>query len=533
LKKIFMRTGVVPYETVTPTDCLTKNVLGGNSGNLLYQYSMVKALSTEGTVVVPSRYKVDLNDADRINQECSSFVIPLADAFRPDFMKELRELTELIKRLTIPCIVTGIGVRTTYEPELKMSFPFDEEVKKFVNAVLEKSSMLGLRGEITGKYLQRLGYQEEKDFTVIGCPSLYANGPHMKLKPVNLSRDSAISLNALLYSKQNLEHFITRTSERYPNHYFVGQEKMELRLLYTGCEFRASEEYPCNSVDSAYYQNERARFFINVPSWLDFMKQMDVSAGPRFHGNVAAILAGTPAILLATDARTREFMEYHKIPGIAQKDIREDMNLEDIVNKANFHGMETEHQKNFEHFVEFLNKNGLENIYQEKQEKDYFAERMERISAYPEVKPVIHHTNETFENGVKLSYDWLVDHYYTFGANYYLLSKWMDAKAKGKSVIDYFQTKGIHRIAIYGIHDISHKLYEELKESKDVSIAYVIEPDSGQVFHGIPVQTLEQSDFTKVDSIVVAKVSEFAEVRKKFPDESRIVSLREIIDELN
>lgn len=528
-----MRAGVVPYETVTPADCLTRNVLGGNSGNLLYQYSMIKALSTEGTVVVPSRYKVDLNDAERISQECSAFVIPLADAFRPDFVKELRELTELVKRLTIPCIVTGVGLRAAYEPDFTTPFSFDEDVKRFVNAVLEKSSMLGLRGEITGAYLKKLGYQEEKDFTIIGCPSLYTNGAHMKLKALNLNQDSAVSFNTQLYPKQDLENFITRTSKQYQNHYFVGQEKMELRLLYTGCDFRASEQYLCNSVDSEYYQKERARFFINVPSWIDFMKQMDISVGPRFHGNVAAIIADTPAILLATDARTREFMEYHNIPGMAAKDITEDMNLEDMAAKADFRAMETGHQKNFEHFVEFLNKNGLENIYQVKQEKDYFAERMETIPVYSEVKPVIHHTNETFENGVKLSYNWLVDHYYTFSANYYLLSKWMDVKMKGKSTVDYFRVKGIHKIAIYGIHDISHKLYDELKDSEDVRIEYVIESKSGQVFHDIQVQTLEQSNLTQVDMIVVAKVSDFLEIKKQFPEEIQVISLREIIDALS
>ena len=145
MKKIYMRAGVVPYEVLTPEECLQRNALGGNSGNLLYQYSMVKTLSTEGTVVVPNQYRIHLNDADRINEECEMFIIPLADAFRKDFMRELREITELVKHLTIPCVVTGVGLRSTYEPDFSKTKMFDEDVKNFINAVLDKSAMLGLR----------------------------------------------------------------------------------------------------------------------------------------------------------------------------------------------------------------------------------------------------------------------------------------------------------------------------------------------------------------------------------------------------
>lgn len=525
-----MRAGILPYERITPIDCLTRNCIGGNSGNLLFQNSMTKALSTKGTEIIPNRYQVDLNDADWINQECSAFVLPMADAFRPSFVKELRELTELVKRLTIPCIVTGVGLSASYEPDFSRPFSFDQDVKNFVNAVLEKSTMLGLRGEFTAEYLTKLGYKPEQDFTVIGCPSFYTNGAHMKLRELNLNQDTKVSLNTILYPQANLENFIARTSDSYKNHYFVGQEKMELRLLYSGCDFRASSLYPCNTVDSDYYQQQRARFFINVPTWLDFMKTMDISVGPRMHGNVASLIADTPTILFAIDSRTRELMQYHKVPGMAAKDITENMTLEELVEKVDFRAIEVQHQQNFNHFVDFLDKNGLENIYSTPQDKDYYQEKMNSIELYPEIKPILQHTNETFENGVRVSYDWLLEHYYTFSANYYLYSKWMDAKIKGKSTLDYLKEKGYQKIAIYGIHDIAHKLYEEIKDDPSVEIAYIIDPKDGQVFHDLSVKSLESCDTSHVDAIIVTNVSAFKEIKDKFKEKDKVISIREMID---
>jgi polysaccharide pyruvyl transferase WcaK-like protein len=41
---------------------------------------------------------------------------------------------------------------------------------------------------------------------------------------------------------------------------------------------------------------------------------MTASIGSRFHGNIAAILAGTPALILAHDMRTKELCELFSLP---------------------------------------------------------------------------------------------------------------------------------------------------------------------------------------------------------------------------
>lgn len=524
-----MRAGVLPYEEVTPEDCLTKNILGGNSGNLLYQYSMIKTLSTENTEVIPSRYQIDLNLVDWLNEECSAFVIPLADAFRNDFRKEMRELTELVKRLKIPCIIAGVGVRAAYEPDFTQSLLFDEDVKNLVNAVLEKSPIIGLRGELTGEYLKKLGYQEEKDFTVIGCPSLYMNGEHMQIREVDLNPNSKVSISSIRYAAPELDRFIDRLCDTYENHRFVGQLRQELRLLYTGYGFYASSLYPCKNCDSKDYINGKARFFINVPSWLDYMKQMDLAVGGRFHGTVSGLVAGTPSILIANDARKREFMMYHKMPGIPAHEVTDDLTLEELVESADFKVLEANHKKNFERFISFLKKCGLETIYTEPQKEDYFQEKMNSVKLNKGVEPLLQHSNETFHTRTKNSYNWLLDTQTNLITNNSLLLQWVKLKNKGKSTLDYFKENGYQKIGLYGINEFAHLLYEELSGKEEIQMQYIIEPKSGQVFHNLKVQTLEESDLSFVDILVVNKIASYSKLKEQLSKQVKVVSLADVI----
>src|SRR5690625_880838 len=202
MKKILIRSGMSPLDTFDVPYIVDRNSIGGNVGNLIYAYSIYRALTTESTSVVPDYYATDPSQkrADEINEKYDCYVIPLADAFRPSFVPTLRRYTSLIKKLRIPVHVIGVGLRAPFEPNLDEGFPFDEDVKAFVSAVLERSSIIGLRGQITSDYLSRLGFREGIDHTVIGCPSMYAFGRQLKIRDTNITKDSSVSVNSSLLS---------------------------------------------------------------------------------------------------------------------------------------------------------------------------------------------------------------------------------------------------------------------------------------------------------------------------------------------
>lgn len=366
MTKMLIRSGISPLETFTAPEIFDRNAIGGNVGNLIYAYSVYRTLTNEDTTITPDYYRINHNDADEINEKYDYYIIPLADAFRESFRPALRRYTKLIKKLKIPVVVIGVGLRAPFEPQLDEGFSFDQDVKEFVKAVLEKSSMIGLRGEITSKYLSRLGFREGVDHKVIGCPSMYTFGREIKIRDTDITKDSMICVNSSRLSPDSVLNFISRGMEEYPNYYFIPQWLSEMRLTYTGISpfQKIYDNYPDQMSDPAY-MNDRVRFFLNAPTWIDFMKQADLSFGARLHGNITATIAGTPSILIPKDARMRELTRYHNLTHIWYNDLTENMTLSEVIEQVDFKSPEKVQQENFDNFVDFLNQNNLPHIYKD------------------------------------------------------------------------------------------------------------------------------------------------------------------------
>ena len=133
-----------PFDNFTPAYEIVNNSIGSNVGNLVYAYSIFRTLTMDDVKLTPDYYKIEPKKADYINDTYDGYIIPLADAFRPKFASKLAKYTELINRLNIPVYVIGVGLSADFEPNLDEAYPFDEEVKAFVKAVLKKSSIIGV-----------------------------------------------------------------------------------------------------------------------------------------------------------------------------------------------------------------------------------------------------------------------------------------------------------------------------------------------------------------------------------------------------
>ncbi len=391
MKNILIRSGMSPLDTFDPAHIMLNNSIGGNVGNLIYAYSVYRTLTTEGVTITPDYYKIDHTKADEINEKYDCYIIPLADAFREDFRPSLRKYTKLFKKLKIPVVIVGVGLRAPFEPKLDEGFPFDEDVKAFVNAALERSSIIGLRGEITSKYLTKLGFREGIDHTVIGCPSMYTFGREINIRDTNITKDSKIAFNNSKLSPKNVLDFMQRNIDEYPNHYFIPQWMSELRLTYLGSPDlkNPTDNYPCSNSEEIYKDN-RVRYFLNAYTWIDFLKNVDFSFGLRLHGNITSTIAGTPSILIPKDARMRELASYHNLTSVWAGDITEETNIKTLVEEADFHSPEKSQAANFDNYIDFLNKNGVNHIYeQDKNRKDApFDALVSKVEKLPPVTPI-------------------------------------------------------------------------------------------------------------------------------------------------
>ncbi len=368
MKKILVRAGINPLAPSNEARIVNRNLIGGNVGNLIYANSVYRTLMvSDDTELVCDNYSMNENDAPWINENCSAYIIPLADLFRESGLSERNRIKKLVRKLNIPCIILGVGIRAKNEKAIENGFPFDDDVKDFVNTVLDKSAMVGLRGELTAKYLTQLGFKEDKDFMVIGCPSMYTYGAYLKRcdKPLNITKDSAISVNAsVVATKENLA-FVFGLFDEYKNSVFIPQRQGELLTLYTGRDY----EHPCNKpiypihlTDKLYAEN-RVKMFLQAKQWIDYLSTKELSIGCRMHGNIAAILAGIPTVIIPHDMRMKELIDYHRLPSLRPGEIKECSTLDDVLERVDFDAMFNHHQENFERYRKFLKINDIDNIF--------------------------------------------------------------------------------------------------------------------------------------------------------------------------
>lgn len=373
--KILIYSGCEPYINSSTKDLVSnKHDCGGNIGNLLFLNAVAESVNiTDDIEFISTYYRADYTDAeiDRINAECEYFILPLADAFREDNIPKLESLTCLIKKLRIPCIVVGVGLRAALHEAVNEKKPFDENVKAFVRAVLEKSECLGLRGERTARYLENMGFKEDRDYRVIGCPSLCMAhvGKGIKIKELDFDSNSRIALNANDLAPENVSNMYRRIVEEYDNSVVVQQRITEIIDIYID----KYSEYGKNlfRIDGSLYgkdiyarlkKDNRLYGPANIYDWIRRLCDFDVCVNTRFHGTVASLMAGVPSIIIPIDSRMAELVEYHNLSKLDLEDITEDFDLKENISRIDLKKPEAVAARNLERYFDFLKKNGLHHV---------------------------------------------------------------------------------------------------------------------------------------------------------------------------
>lgn len=371
MERILIRAGVAPWAEYNALDVITDKIIGNNTGNLLFANSITRLVATADSRV---DFISDLTlvkkqiTAQEINENYDRLILPMANAFREDFARKcLKHWTALIRQLTIPVTVTGIGIQLPYEPHLEQPREFDGAARDFIAAVLDHSASVGVRGQITYDYLKGLGFSQ---IDVTGCPSLALNGPGLPLREKQpLTPESKLCFTGSVSNPPDFKKFAVRCTERFPNTYFVPQFIDDLRLMYLGIPHPDTADsrvlHPTN-LDHPVFVEDKARFFINLPSMFAFNREMDFNYGTRIHGAIGNILCGVPSLLFPTDARIRELAEYHNIPAIPASAVTPDTDLAVLYDQTDFRQVNNGHAERFWHLIDFLNENGIKTIYDDR-----------------------------------------------------------------------------------------------------------------------------------------------------------------------
>lgn len=371
MARLLMRGGCSPLQPPAPSQVIVNNLIGDNAGNLLYANGVFRALMVEGVSIDMDGYAVERGHvspkrARILNERYDAYIIPLADAFRPSFIRGLGNLTDFVQSLDIPCVVIGSGVQTPFEPEFDLGSELAQAVSAFMNAILAKSALVGLRGAFTARYLETLGYKEGEHFSVIGCPSLYTYGSLPPLRSLDASRgvdDLTTSVSLSPYLPDDTVGWLMSLAKG-SRQFYVAQGLDEMQTLYLGTPNAkgASKVFP-RTIDHQWYRNDQVRFFTHAPSWIEAMKASDFHVSGKLHGHVAALLAGTPSFFVPRDGRMRELAEYHHLAHIPACKVMADESFESVIQRLDFSAPWRTHRQNLSHYIDFLDANGVDHIF--------------------------------------------------------------------------------------------------------------------------------------------------------------------------
>lgn len=119
-----------------------------------------------------------------------------------------------------------------------------------------------------------------------------------------------------------------------------------------------------------------------------------------------------------------------------------------------------------------------------------------------------------------------------------IYDQWMFLEIRQQSLADYFESKGIKKVAVYGMNYIGNRLYDLLSK-EDIKVCFGIDQRAETLFYDIPVYRLEdiklEEKLTNVDAVVITTIFSAeqikAQIRKKYA--GSILLFREILTEMS
>jgi len=388
-KRYLMRLGKTPFDVFDGFDTLDRNTIGRNNGNLIFGMAAHKLFSTADTRVDANRYKINGSMAAKVNAEYDGFILPLANAFRPGFEAELSRTTDFIEKLKIPFLMLSGGAQLPLDGDPAGLKKIEPTVRRFAKAVLEKSSALTVRGELTAEYLKSLGFN---DVIVVGCPSMTMNGRGYRVdRPDTLEPGAPIAYN--LQTNNPFGSELIGDAESNFDATYMPQDLATLEFMLWGTDPYHGHDKSL-PLDRSHHQfmEKKAQFHLDAPVWMRVMSELSFSFGPRIHGNVAAILSGTPGIVLAHDGRTLELSRYHGVPAIDLTVEEAPKTVAELYERADFTEFNRGHAERFDRLADFIHDNGFSHIYEPGQEEalvDY-GRRLDAVD-FPEPQTSLWH----------------------------------------------------------------------------------------------------------------------------------------------
>lgn len=337
---------------------------GGNSGNQVIAYGLLKTFQHSA---VAWDYSIG---PDRVNAEFDVIVVAAANFLFPAF--DLGGMADFIARTKLPVVMVGLGAQSNdpTNPALALK----EGTVRLVKVVSERSALIGVRGEYTERVLKHMGINNVQ---ITGCPSYYMPGKAgYQIRNDGFNAQSPIAIHA---SRDVFKHsfdadkmkavvFDLYLEAARRKGIFVAQTEVD-EITLAESKDQAERDKALAQLMAVFkdvghpdimkpWFESGMRVYWTVPEWTEAMKQYPFVVGTRFHGTMAALHGGTPAVCICHDSRTTEMCEFLGIPNVALKAI-DKLDVAAIRANADLAGLTKRYGELYPKYEAFLKANGL------------------------------------------------------------------------------------------------------------------------------------------------------------------------------
>lgn len=289
---------------------------GNNTGNLVFWYAF------NGHIDATERYFSSFHfDPDEMNK-CDVMVFIFANHVNPGM--DLGFLVEKLEKVRIPIVAIGLGAQSGLNEEID-SLP--QGSITFFKSLSQRVDQIGVRGEFTKKTLAKFGIDNT---VVLGCISNFLSDKAASVIPDSydsLMGARRIGVNSDFIS--SVTPFNRMLARIYPAAVFdfIAQAPQELIHFSRNEAHLVSESYTkfSSGILSAFARNpndqkeisqlrDRIYSFFDTNAWIEYSRRLDLSAGSRMHGNMAAFQGGATTVFVPHDSRTKELAQTMQLP---------------------------------------------------------------------------------------------------------------------------------------------------------------------------------------------------------------------------
>ncbi|MCC7253465.1 polysaccharide pyruvyl transferase family protein [Hyphomicrobium sp.] len=326
---------------------------GANTGNLVFQLASTEIVDGQlEHIGVSGKGYGDITVFRGLN----FFVFPAANHLRADGSWDL--LTKFLRSLRVPLVVLGLGAQAAHgeSPTQTVSeIRSNSSVMDFVDLLKTKTALVTVRGAFTEAVCHELGL---RDVLRIGCPSQFIN-PDVALGQ---------SIARQLAEAKSRESFPIAVTASAPNELHGWRRDVEARLfswlatngglyIQQSCETelfngpagllngeatyeldrlreQLAPDMPLDIFVSTLARHFRMHF--DARAWMEDLSSVSLAIGTRIHGNMAALAASRPGVLVIHDARVGELADEMNVPKVFADAFHDASTVQDILARTVF-----------------------------------------------------------------------------------------------------------------------------------------------------------------------------------------------------